>query len=293
MIYNNNMPTINISKDTIDLIIKIYNSGKTTHQVAKKVGHAQSFVINTLKRNNIERRTIYSYTRKYNVNENFFNIIDNEAKAYFLGLMFADGNNYRSEKYGKGHDYQIMISLQEEDKHILETFRDLMVPNLDLKYKIPKNKNWKNQYRLKFDSKIVSNQLNELGCVPNKSLILNYPTIDDNLQNHFLRGYFDGDGCISFWIKQWKTTTNKNYVCKITSSKMFCEIAAIIILNNTNLRMYFSLSKPESINQITTSILIGGNQQVYRLMSWLYKDATIYLKRKHNKFLELEKLIKI
>lgn len=286
------MPTINISQNTIDLIIKIYNSGKTTHQVAKEVGHAQSFVINTLKRNNIKRRTIYSYTRKYAVNEQFFNIIDNEAKAYFLGLMFADGNNYRSEIYGKGHDYQISINLQEEDKHILETFRDLIVPNFNLKYKKLKNKNWKNQYGLSFDSKVVSNQLNELGCIPNKSLILNYPTIDNNLQNHFLRGYFDGDGSIYYWTKQWKTTTNKNYVCSIVSTKMFCDVAASIILNNTNLRMYFSLAKPGSINQITTSIRIGGNQQVYRLMSWLYKDATVYLKRKHDKFLELEKLIK-
>lgn len=43
--------------------------------------------------------------------------------------------------------------------------------------------------------------LNNLGCVPNKSLILTFPSIDifknKDLIRHFIRGYFDGDGCFS------------------------------------------------------------------------------------------------
>jgi intein/homing endonuclease len=44
--------------------------------------------------------------------------------------------------------------------------------------------------------------LNNLGCVPNKSKILEFPFIfkNSNLTRHFIRGYFDGDGCISYAI---------------------------------------------------------------------------------------------
>lgn len=281
----------NISQETINLIIDLYKSGKTTYEIADTIKCSQSFILNTLKRNNIERRSTYSYIRKYNVNENFFDKIDTEAKAYFLGLMFADGNNYRSEKNDNGHDYQINITLQEQDKDILEIYKSYIVPNIDLKFIKSKDSHHKNQYRLRFDSKIVSDQLVKLGCVPNKSMILEYPTcIPDNLQHHFLRGYFDGDGSISFWIKQWKTTTNKNYTWQITSTKNFCEGAKQIIEYFAKITPYQRATHPK-LNQITTTISLGGNQQVYRLMSWLYQDATIFLKRKHNKYLELKSLI--
>ena len=41
------------------------------------------------------------------------------------------------------------------------------------------------------------NDLINLGCIPNKSLTLTFPDfINDELLPHFIRGYFDGDGCI-------------------------------------------------------------------------------------------------
>lgn len=59
------MPNNYISQEKINSIISLYNTGKTTHQVAKEVGHVQSFVLKTLKFNNIAIRPIYSYTKKY------------------------------------------------------------------------------------------------------------------------------------------------------------------------------------------------------------------------------------
>jgi len=43
------------------------------------------------------------------------------------------------------------------------------------------------------------NDLERLGCISNKSLILKFPTIDQVSEEfipHFLRGYFDGDGTV-------------------------------------------------------------------------------------------------
>lgn len=39
--------------------------------------------------------------------------------------------------------------------------------------------------------------LSKHGCVPNKSLILKFPTtLPNELVNDFIRGYFDGDGSV-------------------------------------------------------------------------------------------------
>lgn len=55
--------------------------------------------------------------------------------------------------------------------------------------------------RMHLISKHFKTRLCELGCIPNKSLILKFPDenlVPKNLIKHFIRGYFDGDGCISY-----------------------------------------------------------------------------------------------
>lgn len=59
--------------------------------------------------------------------------------------------------------------------------------------------NGKKKYSLQITSNILSNALSNLGAVPNKSLILKFPTfkqVPEKLMPHFIRGYFDGDGSV-------------------------------------------------------------------------------------------------
>lgn len=124
-----------------------------------------------------------------------------------------------------------------------------------------------------------------------ESLTLQYPTcIPNHLQHHFLRGYFDGDGSINSKVRHWKTTTNTNWAWSITSSSFFCTEAKRIIDSANDLKLYSRISNAKE-NDITTTLSVGGNRQVYRILSWLYKDATIFLKRKHDEFLTLETYI--
>lgn len=275
-------------------VIRLHHEGKTTHEIAASIGHAQSFVINVMKKLEIPRRFIYYYTRIYDVNEAFFDKIDTEAKAYFLGLMYADGNNYRSRDVqggvNKSTNYEVSIALQSRDEHILKTFRDFICPNKELEFVKRYTDNHQDKYKPRFDSKRVSDQLIALGCIPAKSLKLRYPSknqVPNELTHHFLRGYFDGDGSIHYYKKQWKTTTNNNYSMNMISAKWFCDEAAKEIAVHTGIDMYSMLSH-EKMSDITTTISIGGNRQVRTLMNWLYKDATIYLYRKYDRFLDLQ-----
>jgi len=114
--------------------------------------------------------------------------------------------------------------LQEEDKEILKKFSDKLYDGKEFLYFIKGRKTNKNQYGLTLHNKHISTKLNQLGCVAKKSLILKFPEwlIDSELQRHFIRGYFDGDGCIS--SSQRKNRNCIAYYFSIVSTKDFCRV---------------------------------------------------------------------
>ncbi len=263
-------------------IIAFYLAGNNTYDTADEYNCSQTFVVNTLKRHNIPRRTTQFYTTKYIPNEKFFDIIDSEEKAYVLGFFYADGNNYI-----KGvHSYEVSVGLQEEDKLILEKMRDLLSPQTKLKFTDYSDKGWKNQFKLKINSKLLSEQLTKLGCVTAKSLTLTWPEwlIDPELQRHFIRGYFDGDG--SLYAKKPTKTGQIDWGWQITSTKWFCSDVRHIIGKYTDVHCTLEIPDETAKNQITVGLSIGGNVQVKRVLDWMYKDATIYMDRKYNKYQE-------
>lgn len=83
-----------------DMIIQLYNQGFTSNEIAKKLNCSKSTV--NLARRNVNITFINRSKRTKVQNENFFDIIDNEEKAYFLGLLLADG--CISDNSTKGHN---------------------------------------------------------------------------------------------------------------------------------------------------------------------------------------------
>jgi hypothetical protein len=273
------MPKIKNSPEVNQLIISLYLSGKDTYQILKQLSCSQTFILNTLKRNNIARRTTQSYTTKYISNDTFFDTIDTEEKAYILGFLYADGNNY----VNGNHSYEISIKLQLKDKIILEKIKNILSTNSIIKEETNK-KTLKQYCHLKINSKAMSDSLSAIGCIPNKSLKLVWPEqiTDPKISQHFLRGYSDGDG--SIYCKKPSKTGHVNYFWQITSTNNFCQYVKQYIAKS-NINCSISLSKPKT-NKITSTLLVGGNIQMAKILNWLYSDATIYLPRKYEKYLE-------
>jgi hypothetical protein len=141
------------------------------------------------KNQNLKRKDKnYIKKRKYFYDENFFEKIDNEEKAYFLGFIFADGCVVNDSKKSR---YQVTLKLHTKDKHILESFITSVKGEMPV---------WKHGQRemveIHFSGKKMVNDLINLGAIQNKTFTIQYPTINETLEKHFLRGYFDGDGCI-------------------------------------------------------------------------------------------------
>jgi len=266
----------------VDSTINLYNNGKQQREIAQYLNCSQVTVSNILKRAGIKTRTgkKIKYT---DINTSFFKEINSEESAYFLGFLYADGNVQI-----KNNAYCMTLKLKSNDQYILKRFRDIMSPSSPLKIttnKSPGATPYEYVY-FRINQKEICEQLISHGCVPNKSLILEFPKkVPNELIRHFLRGYSDGDGTI--YQNKFKNKKTINTIWKIVSTKQFCEQSAKILKEQLNINCSQSLSRPKN-NQITTALSVGGNLQIKKVLDWMYQDATIYLPRKYNKYLEFK-----
>lgn len=209
--------------------------------------------------------------RKYEINENFFENIDTEEKAYWLGFIYADGCVTKDHKY-------LIIELSGVDINHLKLFQSSIQSNHQIKIK--KN----NIVRLSICNKKLVFDLIKLGCVPAKSLILQFPNeeqVPKHLLHHFIRGYFDGDGCLSI------TTRTKN------NRKTFVYDWHVLgthnMLNNILEFLNFkniSLKKNGKIFKLRAQ----SKKVVMCVLDILYFDSCVFLKRKYLKYQYLQQI---
>ena len=273
----------NITEDKIKHITNLYiNQCTNLAEISRITGVCRPTVRKILRKAGLRQIYKEDIDNSSSLNTNLFDAINDEASAYFLGLMYADGNVYIDKR---NNIPVVLLQLQKRDKHILDAFKSLIAPNHKLYLVKSKIETQQDQYRIMFNSKIIGKQLEKLGCVPAKSLKLIFPDcVPSPLVHHFLRGYFDGDGCVSSQLINGKY---KSYSVSITSTKTFCQSVQGIFKSEIGINSGVYTRKT---NNITSELSSGGNRQVYKLMKWLYRDASIYIQRKHKKFLELEKL---
>lgn len=259
------------------IIDQYLNDHKTYNELANIYKCSTIVIRKILDKNNIQRRERGVLKRKYTLDESYFDIIDTEDKAYFLGFLYADGcNNIK--------DNTITLPLVEYDVEILNKFKNLINSNRKLEYKNCKKRKeiYFNQYCLTLNSKKLSNTLVQKGMLNKKSLILKFPTeeqVPSYLHNHFIRGYFDGDGCIS--IKNSKK--GKQYMFSIVSTKEFLSSVQEVLIKNCSLS-FTKLIQEKRTMKNTFCMKYGGKLQVYRIKDYLYKNSTIYLDRKRKIF---------
>ncbi|ASB89277.1 MULTISPECIES: helix-turn-helix domain-containing protein [Bacillus] len=206
--------------------------------------------------------------RKYRVNDSFFETIDTEEKAYWLGFISADGCVYIKKNSGSRI---LEISLNIKDVNHLVKFNKC----LDSNYPIIQNTN---SCRVSIVSRKIFQDLLKLGVTERKSKTLIPPTeqlIPPNLMFHYIRGYFDGDGGF--------TTHDKylTYAVNFCGTPQVCEFI-LSQLNKQNLRL-INKKDVESFAQIR----IKGNKQSLDVANKLYNNATIYLDRKFKQYQDL------
>lgn len=250
-------------------IIEEYQAGNSSNLLGKKYNVSNVTIINMLRRNGITRRSFHDAGMKYPYDEYFFDIIDTEEKAYFLGLLYADGYNNEKEN---------AVTLTLTDYELVDRFKKA----LQSKHPIHELGNstgyiGKKCYSLKIIGKHISSTLANKGCYQGKTLNLQFPNeniLPSHLIHHFIRGYFDGDGCIHI-RKQ-----GNNKVVHICGTEQFCTEMA----KHSPVKSFVNQRHKAKIWFL--GIYKMKNVQGFR--DWLYKDATISLERKKTLFFKNE-----
>jgi hypothetical protein len=254
----------------------MYLRGESLTNISKILKIDRKKLSKLLKQDNIAIR--YN-NQKHIYNEAFFEKIDTEEKAYWLGFMYADGY---VDDFSK---YEFSLSLKMSDEEHVEKFARTIVvgePHIARERNTALNGIVFQSCRFSVANKKMVLDLINLGCLPNKSLILTFPStkiVPKHLQRYFIRGHFDGDGCVTYGLKPYK-----HIGMKINSTENF--LASVQDVFKKNVPNYTCVKLFYMARDNVYLLCKGGTNAVRSLFEYLYKDATIYLPRKYQKFID-------
>lgn len=260
-------------------IRQMYLEGNSLNDIAKVAQDTKGLMalrqklidlgVDTTKNMKRYRSKMSKSCKKYKLKEDIFDCIDSDEKAYWLGWYMTDGYNHQSKCC-------VALRLQEGDKEILEKLKTF----LETDAPIYTFKRGEHKYvELNICSPHFSDSLAKLGVVQCKVHNKSIPNIDDKFIRSFLRGYFDGDGCVSIIPRKDRGVDSKTYQVTFTGNK-----EPIVFIEN-KLREELELNVRKINPQHKSySIHYSGKIICTKILNWLYKDATVYLQRKYNKY---------
>lgn len=202
--------------------------------------------------------------RKHTLDEHFFDVIDTESKAYWLGFLSADGSI--------GQNGAISLVLKASDaEHVKRFLEDIgsSAPTSFLAVRV-KGKQYQTA-RASVCSKSMARSLADLGVICNKTFAISpCAAICDTLESHYWRGVFDGDGSISH------PSGKRAYQLSLTGTRAMLEGFAAFASQHTHMRPSVLPIKGKRSFRVTY-LGVAGLQALVRA---LYDGADTYLPRK-------------
>jgi len=214
------------------------------------------------------------------INEDFFNLIDTEEKAYWLGFIYADGYIICDKNHGI---YRLGIELSEKDSKHLKKLAKIFGKEVRHRTRSLKLYDAYKQVELIIGNKKIYTSLKNIGITNLKTTSNGYSVlgnIPENLFRHFIRGIFDGDGTIS------ERSDNSFQFSICSGSEKFLEAIQMIMVDQIQLHTT-KLSK----NSTAESYYLNyrGRRQLQKIFHWFYDDSVLYLERKKAIFNKLAK----
>jgi hypothetical protein len=245
----------------INNLIKQYNSGYSTKYLA---GYYNCSII-TIQRKlrnakDCNFRPIGHGSKKYKVNETFFDIIDNEDKSYWLGIMLTDGSTS-----GK----LVRLSFKKDDESHLKKFLASISSTHPIKHQ---NKEGFIQSYVSIGNKHMRDSLIYKGIITKDKKVFKLPP---ELERHYWRGAIDGDGRLDF-----KTNT-----IGLVGTKETCQAFKIFCQKHVKTKAH--VRKHGNI----WSFRLHGNL-AFELAEILYDNSSIYLDRKYQEYINWSSLHK-
>ena len=217
------------------------------------------------------------------IRHDIFSKIETELQAYLLGFYAADGNINEKRK-------TFRIHLQKQDSELVYLYKDIISPDART-FTVEEHKttgrNGKEitaheSFGVDITSAKLCTDLVNLGIGYNKSYKdLHIPEMSKDLIRHFIRGYFDGDGCIIVWLAKEKGKSDR-VRGKFDICAKFASILNEFIkfFATHDIKLNLNYLKRDDMYRISTS----SKKELEKIYNILYKNSNFYLSRKFNKF---------
>lgn len=211
---------------------------------------------------------------KYTVNFDCIDIIDTEEKAY-LFAFFMLKMSFDVENNVNKTNSTLRFSLQEKYA------KDIFSKFLDIIFIGDKPVFGKDRNNINFTVNNVAFYDKMKANVNIKNKTLPFDIIPKHLFHHFIRGVYDFCGSIK--VKQ-----ETKLVCQVNLTRDFEFLSQV---------QTFLLSEFGFVSNIyqssSTDLCIGVAEDIKTLLEWMYKDATIYIEEKHEKYKKAIEICKI
>jgi hypothetical protein len=261
-------PKRNWTEAEINYILMNYEH-KTYHEISQALGLATTSVVYKIKLLGLKKGAGYwkGENLKYPVNQDFFKIWS-EDSAYILGYLVADGHICADTRH------RMKIGLNVRDEHIIDFIIDRISPSAKKTY-YPKT----NSVSVSISGYELIQSLRDIGLDNKKSNVSSIlDMLDPKFKNHFIRGVFDGDGCITFQ----KRVRGK-----------YRSVEGCVQITNMDRDLLLSIAREVGFGVIDKCkgkrCLVFRNakfENIKRFFDFIYNDATIFLPRKYLRFKE-------
>lgn len=226
-------------------------------------------------------------------NNHYFDEIDSEEKAYWIGFIWADGSTCVRIRNNKITEKNLKLSLKLEDYRHLEKFNQAIAGNYAINF-FKSNTSFNDkcvESRIVIvDSYLIDVLRNQYGLVPHRENATNLlRCVPQKFFKDFMRGLLDADGSFTIYEcfdeKYSKSVTKLNVVfgaCPqiLKSIEKYLYENNIITYNKHKIKQ-----RHPDRDGCYRSLAFCGIQQAMRILNFLYEDATVYLDRKYNKYI--------
>lgn len=243
----------------IDEIIKKYYLGFSSKQLAVEYKCATITLQRRMRKFGCIFRELGHGCKKYSLNEKYFDVIDTENKAYWLGIFLTDGST--SSKI-------VRLKLMKSDESHLRKFLNDIESNHPISYEY---KDEFVQACVNIGNKYMWQQLVNKGIIANNKRVYSLPS---NLEKDYWRGVIDGDGSISGKNKELRLIGTKETCIKF---QKFCKKNSITKANIHKVK-----------NKNIWHFELHGDI-AFKIANILYNNSSVYLHRKFSIYDEWKK----
>ena len=244
-----------------ELLSQYLEQGLSNREIAEIVGLSKSTVNYW-----IHKLGIVDKQQKYKLPSYEFQTINSKEKAYTLGFLIADGNINNS---------QVNIGIALEDKEVLNYIAPIINARTFEDHTINKQQRKFPNIRLTKTIKDIHKFVGSSNVKEGK----NFPIVAKDLRRFLLLGFFDGDGSLSWGIRQ-----DRNRIWQkisFTSSLSLLTSVQQLLINEIGIS---STIRPKT-NENCFVLEFSNKKDVLLFLNYIYPDNDfIILQRKYLKY---------